>query len=521
MLLIEIPDFSLRQGAKYTGVRVMPILEDSIPPDRMAGVESLLIGLQRKAEPQDARAKQQAAVLAFGRRTSASPPLNVLLEDAAAMIAEVLELDRIGVGQVAQSGAVLAFRIATLAKQGVLTDIIHHQYSMEPAASMAAYTLQTGTPVTTPNVLEESRFTDLFLRKMKVGGALMLPLVVGGKPFGVLGIFAREEKTFTMEDIQFAETISYLLISSLGRIQAEEQLHQQQTLAQSVLELIDAFVVTLDSEGRIQQTNASLQKLTGFRTDEIEGRFFWDVFGTPDQVELIRTLFRKVQNARGPMELETHLLDKSGQKHRVCWTVKPLSEGDCQQILLCGVDQTELVQLKEEFRKVYHRSQQTSQVVQQICTLLKTNPAAVSPELLATLQELAKPMQAQPRPFRALRTLVPEEHRQFIRRIYHYRQQVAPYSEGRFPRAEDFISVECKDISAGGIGFFMEKEPFFRRLVVALGEGSATSYFLAEIVRVIPVNRQGQKIYQIGCKFNGRITPPPGFKLPVSPKQKQ
>ena len=499
----------------------MPILGDASTPDRLAGVESLLAGLDQKAGPQDARAKQQAAVLAFGRRTSASPPLNVLLEDAAAMIAEALEVDRIGVGQQAQSDAVLAFRLATLVKQGLLTDIIHHQYSMEPSASMAAYTLQRAAPVTTPNVLEESRFSDPFLRKMKVGGALMLPLVVGGKPFGVLGVFAREVKKFTMEDVQFAETISYLLISSLARIQAEEQLQQQQTLARSVLELIDAFVVTLDPEGRILQINASLQKLTGFRPEQVEGRFFWDVFAAPDQVELIRTLVRKAHHTRGPMELETYLVDKEGQKRRVCWTLKPLAEGNPQQIVLCGVDQTEIVQLKEELRKVYHRSQQTSQVVQEICTLLKTNPAAVSPELLATLQEVATPMTPPRYPFHPLRSPVPEENRQFVRRIYQYRQQVAPYSQGGFPRPEEFLPVECKDISAGGIGFFMEKEPPFRHLVVALGEGSATSYFLAEIVRVRPVDRQGQKIYQIGCKFMGRITPPPGFKLPVSPKQKQ
>lgn len=494
----------------------MPILGEHTTADQLAGVDSLLAGLEQKASPQDIRAKQQAAILAFGRRTSAQPPLNVLLEDAAALIAEVLELDRIGVGQVDASEGVLAFRLATLVKQGLLTDTVDHQYCLDPTASMAAYTLQGATPVTTPNLLEETRFTDLFLRKMQVAGALMLPLIVAGKPFGVLGLFARQKRAFSIEDIQFAETISYLLISSLARIQAEEQLQQQQALTQTVLEAIDALVVALDAEGRILHINPPLQKLTGFRPSEIEGRFFWDILCPPGEGELIHRLFQKAKNEQKPIQFENHLFDRQGQKRRIYWTLKHLAEATPPRLLLCGTDQTEILQLKEELRQVYHHSNQTSRVVQELCTHLQTNPASISPQLLAALQELAKPMQPQPPPFHPLHSPVPEEQRQFVRRTYQYRQKVAPYTERRFPRPEDFLQVHGKDISAGGIGFFMEKEPSFRQLVVALGEGSATSYFLAEVVRCKPVEHEGQKMYLIGCKFCGRITPPPEFRVPPS-----
>jgi len=494
----------------------MPISEENTVENRLVGVESLLAGLDQKAGPLDVRAKQQAAVLAFGRRTSAQPPLNVLLEDAAAMIAEVLQLDRIGVGQVVPSGSGLAFRIATLAKQSVLTDVLHHQYSLDPACSMAAYTLQAAAPVSTPNLSEETQFTDLFLRNMRVSGALMLPLIVTGKPFGVLGVFAREKRSFTVEDIQFAETITYLLISSLGRIQAEEELQQQQSLAQSVLEMIDAFVVTLDHEGRILHINPTLQKIAGFRLEEVEQRPFWDVFVTPEQVELIRTLFREARNDPTPIEFESHLLDKYGQKRRVCWTLKYLTEGNEQRMILCGLDQTETIQLKEELRKVYQHSQQTTRVIQELCSELGNNTTFLSPKILALLQDLAKPIEPPTHLFHPLRSLIPDEQRQFVRRIYRYRQKIAPYSEGKFPRPEEFIEVQCKDISAGGIAFFMEKEVPFRRLVVSLGQGRTASYFLAEVVRSTQVDHQGQKLYQIGCKFCGRITPPSDFNLTAS-----
>lgn len=486
----------------------MSIPTQSEEANGLARIGSLLEGLDQKAGPKDFWAKQQAAVLAFGRRTSAQPPLKVLLEDAAAMIAEVLELDRIGVGEVEASGSELTLRVATLTKQGVLIDPLYHRYSMDPSSSMAIYTLQVAAPVQSSHLLEEKRFTDLFLRKIQVAGALMLPLIVGGRPFGVLGVFAREKRTFGMDDIQFAETISYLLISSLGRIKAEQELQHHQTLAQSVLELIDALVVNLDEEGRIQQINTNVQKITNYQPQEIIGRFFWETLVPSDQAELVRTIFRQTLTTSKPTQFAVHLVDKYNQKRRICWTIKSLREGPQPSIILCGTDQTELVQLKEELRRVSQRVEKTTHTLQELCEILQTNPNVVPGEILATLQQLSTPAEPPSHPFQPLHQWVPEEHRQFVRRSYRYRQKIAPYTEGRFPRPDEFIEVQCKDISAGGIGFFMEKEPSFRRLVLALGEGGATSYFLAEVVRSVPVDHQGQKLYLVGCKFCGRLSPP-------------
>ena len=46
------------------------------------------------------RALQQHAVLAFGRRTNAQPPLAVLLQDAVALVGEILHAPLGGVGEV-------------------------------------------------------------------------------------------------------------------------------------------------------------------------------------------------------------------------------------------------------------------------------------------------------------------------------------------------------------------------------------------------------------------------------------
>ena len=64
-------------------------------------------------EAAEVRARQQAAVLAFGRRADARPSLNVLTQDAVALVAEVLQADLSGASEVVDAGNALSLRIVS------------------------------------------------------------------------------------------------------------------------------------------------------------------------------------------------------------------------------------------------------------------------------------------------------------------------------------------------------------------------------------------------------------------------
>ena len=76
----------------------------ALAPDP-TGLDQLLIDIKNK--PMDQRALQQHAVLAFGRRTNAQPPLAVLLQDAVALVGEILHAQFGGVGEVQGDDLVL------------------------------------------------------------------------------------------------------------------------------------------------------------------------------------------------------------------------------------------------------------------------------------------------------------------------------------------------------------------------------------------------------------------------------
>jgi len=101
----------------------------------------MLAGLQQSSGPVDPRTRQQAALLAFGRRTSAQTPLKVLMQDAVTMASEVLKTDLHGVAEL--DGSRLVLTVAASDPQGNVVDAITHESSLQPGSSAAAYAIRS------------------------------------------------------------------------------------------------------------------------------------------------------------------------------------------------------------------------------------------------------------------------------------------------------------------------------------------------------------------------------------------
>ena len=51
------------------------------------------------------------------------------------------------------------------------------------------------------------------------------------------------------------------------------------------------------------------------------------------------------------------------------------------------------------------------------------------------------------------------------------------------PCDADFFEVDCCDISAGGLAFYLDLAPNFEKLIVTLGKPPAVTHFAAQVVR--------------------------------------
>ncbi len=471
----------------------------SVSSDPLARLNDMLGDMVADSGESDGFARQQAAILAFGRRAAAQPPLNILMQDAAILPADLFEADLYGVGEVIANMTALSLCVRTNDGQDKPGDILPHKCSLDPATSMAAYALSAAGPVWSPNLASEKRFTDLHLRKQGVASALTVPLHVGGRPFGVLGIYRKTEREFTDDDVRFTETIAHLLTSSIARIQVEEELAQERRSATVVLETIDSLVMTLDDDGQILTMNQACQRVTRFHPKEVVGKQFWNILVTPEERDLVRGIFRSSRRDGSPCQFEGTILAKDGTRKTVAWAVQVIDEGGGRLTILSGVDRTDQIALETELQQVKEKSERA------FGKLKELQAAGDSDASETTDRQTPGATGARAGAYQAVDKKTGKERRKSPRRTYRYPQKIAPMHGCAVPSPGQFFNVECRDISAGGVSFFLPTPPDFETLVVELGKKPTERYYTARVARVEEVQCDGKKEYMVGCRFTGRI----------------
>lgn len=471
-------------------------------PQILAGLETDLHGL-------DAHGRRQAAVLAFGRRANARPPLPVLMQDAVALVTEILQADLGGVGEVVADGMTLTLKVPTTEEDDGRGKPVIHKSSLSPEESMAGFALTTASTVVSENLASEKRFTDLFLRKLRILSGMTIPLHLNKEPFGVLGIYTRKQREFTRDDVQFVETIALLLSASIARLKAEEAAQKEHSFTSKVVETVHALVIVLDSQARLVRINRACQRITGFSIEEIREKPFCSVFVTPKDLELFQGVFRSTINDRSPCEFESDLLTKAGSRRKVFWSLQVMCDDQqvVQSILLTGDDRTEQLEAQEELQRAKIVADEANRTLRELREEIAAgDPPRYRPPSDSDQAAAKKPPGRETdasRPF--FQSAGGKERRSSPRRGFRYRQAIAPIYAGAMPSPGKFFEVVCEDLSAGGIAFYMEEPPDFEDLVVALGRAPAVNHFTARVVRVLDRQFEGRTMQLVGCRFTGRV----------------
>ena len=375
------------------------------------------------------------------------------MQDADSLVTEILQADLGGISEVTADRDVQV-RLTSRDPHGRAIPVASYHTTLDPATSIVAYAMKTAVPVLSPDLPAEKRFTDLFLRDHKVVTALVVPLPVHDRPFGTIGVFSRSPRDYTLDDVRFAETIAHLLSSSIARARAEQQVRVGQVLADAVLESVAEIVFTLDPEGLVTGMNRAACQKTGYAAKEICRRPFGPVFVAPKEMAGFRAALEAAQT--GSAQFSGHLMAKDGRRIPIHWLLQPVAmEGRPLCVVLTGRE---------------------------------------SPET------------DEPHPF-APADAVPHGNdlRSSPRRNYQYRQPIAPMYTVAIPHKNEFFEVDCKDISAGGISFYLDCPPDFTALVVGLGCAPGLAYFSARLARVVEQRTDGKSYYLVGCRFTGRV----------------
>ncbi len=98
-----------------------------------------------------------------------------------------------------------------------------------------------------------------------------------------------------------------------------------------------------------------------------------------------------------------------------------------------------------------------------------------------------------------------KELRTSARQEFGVTQAIAPVVCGMLPHQKHFAEVECRDLSAGGFSFYLDKPPPYDTLVIRLGPPGSDTFVSARVAHVREVEHEGETVQLVGCQFIGKV----------------
>ncbi len=124
---------------------------------------------------------------------------------------------------------------------------------------------------------------------------------------------------------------------------AEEALKKERDFMSTVLDTVGSIVLVLDRDGRIVRFNRTCEEVSGYRFEEVRGRFVWDFLIPPEQVEGVKGVFKSLASGMFPNKYENYWVAKDGQRKLIAWSNTALldKDGSVEHVIATGIDITE------------------------------------------------------------------------------------------------------------------------------------------------------------------------------------
>jgi PAS domain S-box-containing protein len=169
------------------------------------------------------RAQQQAAVAQLGQQALAALELDCLVNQAVALVAQILEVEYCKVLELLPDGKTMLLRAGVGWQEGLVG---RATVRVEPN-SQVGYILFSSEPVIVEDLRKEVRFTSSYLlHEHGVVSGMSVIIPDQNRPYGVLGVHTTRQRKFTKDDVHFLQATANVLATAIDRQQAEAALRQ-------------------------------------------------------------------------------------------------------------------------------------------------------------------------------------------------------------------------------------------------------------------------------------------------------
>jgi PAS domain S-box-containing protein len=137
------------------------------------------------------------------------------------------------------------------------------------------------------------------------------------------------------------------------RKRAEQKIRKERDFIDAVLETAGALVVVLDREGQILRFNRACEQTTGYSSEEVVGRYVWDLLLVPEEIDGVKAVFERLRGGESRNHYENYWKGKDGSLRRISWwnTILIDANGTDDFIVAAGIDLTDLKLIQEQLRR--------------------------------------------------------------------------------------------------------------------------------------------------------------------------
>ncbi len=249
----------------------------------------------RESEKEAQRVAREALAMAeVGRIISSTLTVDEVYEPFAAVVKRIIPFDRIVINTI--DGGKDTFKNAYMAGVEVGDREVGKVHTLE--GSGMGEMLRTRSPF----LLQTEGFTDyqerfpMLLSTFQAGfrSILNVPLVTQGKIIGGLLLRSFKLHAYTDEHVRLAEGIGNQIAGAIANAQlflkeklAEEALRESEDRFRQVAESVGDFIWEVDAKGLYRYTSPSVERILGYRPDELIGKkHFYDLFAPEVREEL-------------------------------------------------------------------------------------------------------------------------------------------------------------------------------------------------------------------------------------------
>jgi PAS domain S-box-containing protein len=271
-----------------------------------------------KNDPSDRHgdyAFQQSVIASLSQYALLGGQPQQLLDEATRLVRQTLRIDAATVMELQPDGETLNGRAGAGWEAGVVPTIL----AQGGVRSQAGYTLMVNAPVIVSDFDAEHRFHSPNAKLLGMRSGVTVVIRGRDRPFGVLAVHDAQPRQFSHDEVNFTKSIANILGLAIGRSQTESELRASEHYFRSLIEETNDLIAVCDLEHRYQFISASVERILGYKVEELVGRSALDICH-PEEHEAIASDLRRIskQGAEG-RTLRARVRHKDGSWRMLEW----------------------------------------------------------------------------------------------------------------------------------------------------------------------------------------------------------